>query len=54
MNKRTGYYIVYMKSGQQWRVRADNSNQAINIVVDKYKADYRHDFIDAMPEYMEV
>ncbi len=52
MLKKSGYYIVNLKGGQEYRVKADSYNQAVNIVIDTKNKDLR-DVIDANPEYIE-
>lgn len=53
MIKKSGYYIVIAKHGQEYRVKADTYSEAVNKVIEhNYKCNLE-DIIDANPEYVE-
>lgn len=52
MKVKSGYYIVTLKSGQEYRIKADSYNEAVNKVIDNKKEDLKN-IIDANIEYIE-
>ncbi len=52
MKVKSGFYIVSLRSGQEYRIKAISYTEAVNKVIDEKKEDLKN-IIDANPEYID-